>query len=211
MPTLYPIKFEHQCKETVWGGSRLGRLGKNIPEGSNCGETWELGAFQSLDSVVANGFLAGNTLSEVIEVYMAELVGEDVFDKFGHTLPLLVKFVDTNDFLSVQVHPDDGFALEKHRSFGKTEAWFVMDAQPDAQISLGFYKDVSREEVLSHIENNTLQEVLQTKSVKKGDFFFLPSGTVHAIGKGVTLCEIQQASDITYRLYDYNRSGFILM
>jgi len=207
MPTLYPLKFQHLCKETVWGGNRLGGLGKNVNEGSNCGETWELGAFPSLDSIISNGFLEGNSLSEAIEIYMAELVGEEVFDRFGHTFPLLVKFIDTNDDLSVQVHPDDNYANEATESLGKAEAWFVLEAQPGAQISIGFNKDVSKEEVLSRIENNSLQEVLQTKPVNKGDFFFLPPGTVHTIGKGVTLCEIQQASDITYRLFDYNRPG----
>jgi mannose-6-phosphate isomerase len=207
MPALYPLKFKYECKEAVWGGTRLTKLGKTIPEGSNCGETWELGAFQSLDSVIANGFLAGNSLSEAIEVYMYDLVGEEVFNKFGHIFPLLVKFIDTNDYLSVQVHPDDDISLKRHQKLGKTEAWFVLDAQPGAEISLGFNKDVTQEELVGHIENNTLGEILQTKSVKSGDFFFLPAGTVHAIGKGVTLCEIQQASDITYRLYDYNRPG----
>ncbi len=207
MPGLYPLKFHYQCKETVWGGNRLSGLGKSIYYGSNCGETWELGAFGSFDSVISNGFLKGNKLSEAIAVYMADLVGEEVFDKFGLTFPLLIKFIDTNDDLSVQVHPDDNYALEESGSFGKSEAWFVLEAQPGAQITLGFTKNVTREEVLGRIENNTLQEVLQTKPVNKGDFFFLPAETIHSIGMGVTLCEIQQASDITYRLYDFNRPG----
>jgi mannose-6-phosphate isomerase len=207
MPTLYPLKFRHECKQTVWGGTRLHELGKDIPDGFICGETWELGAFESLDSIISNGFLEGNTLSEAIEVYMAELVGETVYENFGQEFPLLIKFIDTNDLLSVQVHPDDDFAIEMHGKYGKTEAWYVLDAEPQAQISLGFNKNVSREEVLLRIENNTLHEILQTRTVSKGDFFFIPAGTVHAIGKGVTLCEIQQASDITYRLFDYNRPG----
>ncbi len=207
MPALYPLKFQYDCRETAWGGTRLSKLGKSIPEGKNCGETWELGAFQSFDSVINNGFLVNKTLSETIKEFTTDLVGGQVFERYRQTFPLLVKFIDTSDSLSVQVHPKDNVSLVRHGKLGKTEAWYVLDAQPDALISMGFKKDVSRDEVLLQIKKNALHEVLQTKVVKKGDFFFLPAGTVHAIGKGVTLCEIQQASDITYRLYDYNRMG----
>ena len=208
MQKLYPLKFKPVFKDKVWGGTRLKTLmGKDFSPLPNCGESWELFAFSKDSSVVGNGFLEGNALSEVIEIYMGDLVGEEVFDTFGEDFPLLVKFIDTNDYLSVQVHPDDALAMKVHQSYGKTEMWYVLDAEPGAEIISGFNRDVDRETVLRHIEQNTLRKILSAKPVKRGDVLFLPAGKVHAIGAGITLCEIQQASDVTYRLYDWDRPG----
>ncbi|HSV89095.1 MAG TPA: type I phosphomannose isomerase catalytic subunit [Bacteroidales bacterium] len=208
MHKLYPIKFYPVFKEKVWGGNRLAPLyGKNPGELPNCGESWEMAAFAGHDSVVENGFLEGNTLSELIEVYMGDLVGDKVYETFGREFPLLFKFIDTDEKLSVQVHPDDELAWERHKSNGKSEMWYIADAKPEARIYAGFSTNVSKEIVLQHIKENTLQNLLLSGKVKPGDVFYIPAGKVHAIGAGVVLCEIQQASDITYRLYDWNRSG----
>jgi len=208
MQKLYPLKFQPVFKDKVWGGTRLKTLfGKDFSPLANCGESWELAAFGSEDSVISNGFLKGNELSELLEVYMGELVGENVFNQHGNEFPLLVKFIDTSDYLSVQVHPDDEVARSLHNSNGKTEMWYILDAQPGAEIISGFNKDVDHEVLLKHVENNTLREIMLAKPVKPGDVLFLPAGRVHAIGAGITLCEIQQASDITYRLYDWDRPG----
>jgi mannose-6-phosphate isomerase len=208
MQKLYPLKFKPVLKDKVWGGKRLDPLmGKKFSPLPNCGESWELAAFEEADSIVANGFLQGNTLSELIEVYMGDLVGEKVFDHFGTTFPLLVKFIDTDDFLSVQVHPDDDVARSRHNSNGKTEMWYILAAEHGAEIISGFNKDVTPEALQQHIKENTLRDILLAKPVKAGDVFFLPAGKVHAIGAGITLCEIQQASDVTYRLYDWDRPG----
>ncbi|MBW6497741.1 MAG: class I mannose-6-phosphate isomerase [Bacteroidales bacterium] len=208
MQKLYPLKFQPVFKDKVWGGTRLkSLLGKDFAPLSNCGESWELCAFAEEVSVVSNGFLKGNELTEVIEIYMGDLVGDKVFDQFGLEFPLLVKFIDTNDYLSVQVHPDDATARKQHNANGKTEMWYIVDAQPGAEIIAGFKQNVNRQTVQKHIENNTLRELLLARPVKAGDVFFLPAGKVHAIGAGITLCEIQQASDVTYRLYDWDRPG----
>jgi len=208
MQKLYPLKFQPVFKEKVWGGTRLNKLlGKDFAPLTNCGESWELCAFAEEVSIVSNGFLKGNELTEIIEIYMGDLVGDQVFDRFGEEFPLLVKFIDTNDYLSVQVHPDDAMARKLHNSSGKTEMWYIVEAQPGSEIIAGFNQDVDRSKVLKHLENNTLRELMLAKPVKAGDVLFLPAGKVHAIGAGITLCEIQQASDVTYRLYDWDRPG----
>ncbi len=208
MQKLYPLKFRPAFKEKVWGGDRLkSLLGKDFAPLSNCGESWELAAFGNEVSVVSNGFLEGNPLSELLEIYMGDLAGDAVFDQYGHEFPLLVKFIDTSDYLSVQVHPGDEVARSIHNSNGKTEMWYVIDALPGSEIISGFNKPVDKEKLLKHVETGTLREILNAKPVKPGDVLFLPAGKVHAIGAGITLCEIQQASDVTYRLYDWDRPG----
>lgn len=205
---LYPLKFKPQYKDKVWGGRRLKNLfGKNFDPLPNCGESWELSSVPGNVSVVENGFLAGNELHELIEVYMTELVGESVYEKHGNAFPLLIKLLDTNADLSIQVHPGDDVARLRHQSAGKTEMWYVIGAEPGSEIIAGFNKDVSREEYLHHLENKSLKSILNVYNTGVGDVFFIPAGQVHAIGAGVTLCEIQQSSDITYRLYDWDRPG----
>lgn len=173
---------------------------------TNCGESWELSGVEGNESLVTNGFLEGNTISELVDIYMGELVGERVFDAYGLEFPLLVKLLDTNSYLSIQVHPDDAFALKHHDSFGKTEMWIVLDAQPGAEIIVGFNRDVTPEIYKEHLESGRLKEILNVEQAQKGDVYFIPAGRIHAIGAGITLLEIQQTSDITYRVYDWDRT-----
>ncbi len=206
--SLYPLKFTPHFKERVWGGNRLKEIfGKDFSPLPNCGESWELSAVPGSVSVVKNGFLAGNDLNELIEVYMADLVGEKVYDLHGNTFPLLIKLIDTNADLSIQVHPGDDVARLRHQSAGKAEMWYVIHAENNAEIIAGFNRDLSRDEYLKHLENKTLKEIMNVYRVKAGDVFYIPPGQVHAIGAGIILCEIQQSSDITYRLYDWDRPG----
>jgi mannose-6-phosphate isomerase len=203
---LYPLKFETVYKEKIWGGNRIKHvLNKDFSPLKNCGETWEISAIEPDCSVVKNGFLAGNSLNELIEIYMGDLVGEKIFDSFGTEFPLLIKFIDAQSDLSVQIHPDNETAQKLHRGNGKTEMWYIVDAQPDAKLNIGFNQTMNKTLLKKHLDNNTLEEVLNFISVQAGDAVFIPAGKVHAIGKGILLAEIQQSSDVTYRLYDYNR------
>lgn len=172
---------------------------------SAIGESWEISGVQDNVSVVSEGALAENTLEELIEIYMGDLVGDKIYEKFGVEFPLLLKFIDARDNLSIQVHPDDATAKERHNAYGKTEMWYLLDADPDAELIMGFKHDTTKEEYLKGLRSNTLPELLNTEKVKKGDCFFIPAGTVHAICKGCFIAEIQQTSDITYRIYDYDR------
>jgi len=206
MNNLYPLKFTPICKDKIWGGNKLNELlNKEYPELPNCGESWEISGVQDEISVVSNGFLKGNNLEELIEVYMGDLVGEKVYEKFGTEFPLLVKFIDANDNLSIQVHPNDELALERHDAFGKTEMWYVVQADPGAKLISGFNRKIDKEGYLKYFKNGQLEEILNYEEVKAGDVFFMPAGRVHAIGKGIVVAEIQQTSDITYRIYDFNR------
>jgi mannose-6-phosphate isomerase len=205
MDQLYPLKFKPILKERIWGGDKLktdlGKTGKS----EKYGESWELSAVQGDISVVSNGFLKNNLLEEIIEIYMGDLVGDKVFEIFGIEFPLLIKFIDANDDLSIQVHPNDDLAMERHNSYGKSEMWYVMDAVPGAKLISGFNKPLTKGEYLTNLENNTLEQILNKVQVKAGDTFYIPAGRVHAIGAGILLAEIQQTSDVTYRIFDYNR------
>ncbi|MDR0371932.1 MAG: mannose-6-phosphate isomerase [Prevotellaceae bacterium] len=203
---LYPLKFKPILKDKIWGGNKLRTLfGKNAGS-DRTGESWELAGFEQEASVVSNGFLAGNDLNELIEIYMGELIGDKVYEKYGSTFPLLFKLIDANDHLSIQVHPDDETALRRHGSLGKTEMWYVVDAEPDAELIVGFKTDTSKEEYLTALDNGRLNELLRRVAVQKGDVIFIPAGLVHAIGKGIVVAEIQETSDLTYRIYDYERT-----
>lgn len=207
---LYPLKFKPRVKERIWGGQAIlakkGKAAGRLSKDKLYGESWDLSSVKGDISVVANGFLKGNNLEEVIEVYMGELVGEENFERYGLEFPLLIKYLDCNDKLSVQVHPDDALAEERHNSFGKTEAWYVVDCKPGAAIYLGF-KDLNltREEYIAAVSESRLEELLNKVEVKPGDTFFIPAGTVHALGAGLEVVEVQQTSDITYRIYDWDR------
>ncbi len=203
---IYPLKFKPIIKELIWGGVKLRNILNKKEAGDKSGESWELSGIDGNISVISEGFLEGNNLQEIIEVYMGDLVGQKVFEKYGTTFPLLIKFIDACDDLSIQVHPNDEVALKRHNSFGKTEMWYVMQADDGAEIITGFNKHIKKEEYIGHLKNNTLTEILNNTPVKPGDVFFTPPGRIHAIGKGVLLAEIQQTSDITYRIYDYNRT-----
>ena len=202
---LYPLKFNPILKDKIWGGAKLGKLFGKDDKTGKLGESWELSGYEGDESVVTNGFLAGNNLTELIEIYMGDLVGDKVYDNFGLSFPLLFKLIDANENLSIQVHPGDEVAMERHNSFGKTEMWYVLDADPGAELIIGFERNCDREEYLAALENDQVESLLQGVPVKKGDVFFIPAGLVHAIGKGVVVAEIQQSSDVTYRIYDYKR------
>jgi mannose-6-phosphate isomerase len=206
MNNLYPLKFTPICKDKIWGGNKLNELlNKQYPELPNCGESWEISGVQDEVSVVSNGFLKGNSIEELIEVYMGDLVGEKVYEKFGIEFPLLVKFIDANDNLSIQVHPNDKLSMERHDAFGKTEMWYVVQADPGAKLISGFNRKIDKAGYLKYFKNGQLEEILNYEEVKAGDVFFIPAGRVHAIGKGIVVAEIQQTSDVTYRIYDFNR------
>lgn len=206
MEGLYPLKFIPLYKDKIWGGNKIKTvLHKDYGDLPNCGESWELSGVEDNVSVVANGFLEGNTLEELIEIYMGDLVGDRVFDRFGIEFPLLIKFIDANDDLSIQVHPDDQMAEKRHNAFGKTEMWYVIQADPGSRLQVGFNQQVDVPQYLEKLENNKLTEILNFEQVSAGDVYFIPAGRVHAIGKGILLAEIQQTSDITYRIYDYDR------
>ncbi len=179
-------------------------LGKSLPQGA-IGESWELSGVEGDVSVIANGFLKDNTLAEAVEVYMGDLVGDKIYDQFGTEFPLLIKFIDSSDVLSIQVHPDDKLAAERHNSFGKTEMWYVLDADPGAELYVGFNQEVGMQKYMEHLEDGTLADILGKCAVKPGDAFFIPAGAIHAIGKGLLVAEIQQTSDVTYRVFDWNR------
>lgn len=203
---LYPLKFNRIYKEKIWGGNRLSKiLGRNDCQTVNCGESWEISAVQDNISVVSNGFLKGNNLQEIVEIYMDELVGQKVYEKFGDEFPLLIKYIDTNDDLSIQVHPNNAVAKERHKAYGKTEMWYVVDADVDSSLIVGFENDSSKQEVAQAIKEQNLPSLLHSEVVRKGDVFYIPAGCVHALGKGLLVAEIQQTSDVTYRIHDWNR------
>lgn len=203
---LYPLKFKPIYKRTIWGGNRLQtKLNKNLEGLTDVGESWEISDVQDNVSVVANGDLEGNDLQELIEIYMGDLVGDKVFERFGQEFPLLIKFIDANDDLSIQVHPNDMVAAERHHAFGKTEMWYALDGSDDTKLITGFNQNIDQNIFLEKLKNNTLADVLNYETVHKGDVFFVPAGRVHAICKNNLIAEIQQTSDITYRIYDYGR------
>ncbi|WP_294143326.1 type I phosphomannose isomerase catalytic subunit [uncultured Sanguibacteroides sp.] len=202
---LYPLKFHPILKKTLWGGHKLAYKSENHMETEHIGESWEISAVQERISVVSNGFLAGNDLQELIEVYMGDLVGDHVYEQFGIEFPLLIKYIDSQANLSIQVHPDNATAKERHNAYGKTEMWYIVDAEKEASLILGFNKPVDQSEYLQKLHQKKLQEILNVEYPHKGDCYFLPSGLVHSIGKGCFIAEIQQTSDITYRIYDYDR------
>ena len=206
MSTLYPLKFNPILKDKIWGGTKLKSLFNKAAESDKLGESWELSGYENDESVVTNGFLAGNNLAELVEIYMGELIGDKIYDEYGVSFPLLFKLIDANENLSIQVHPGDEIAAERHNSYGKTEMWYVVDADPGAELIIGFTKDCSHKEYLDALAAGEVESLLQKVAVKKGDVLFIPAGLVHAIGKGVVVAEIQQSSDITYRIYDYKRT-----
>lgn len=201
----YPIKFIPILKQKIWGGDKLKtRLHKSTSM-SNLGESWEISGIQGETSIVANGALTGKSLNELLEKFGAVLVGERIYKAFGNEFPLLIKFIDAKTELSVQLHPGDDIARKRHNSFGKTEMWYILQADAGARINIGFEKTVSKEEYLEHLKHGKITKLLHFEKVKKGDAFFIDTGKVHAIGGGVLLAEIQQTSDITYRIYDWDR------
>ena len=176
---LYPLKFHPILKKTLWGGHRLAYKNENHMETEHIGESWEISAVQERVSVVSNGLLAGNDLQELIEVYMGDLVGDRVYEQFGIEFPLLIKYIDSQADLSIQVHPDDATAKERHNAYGKTEMWYIVDVEKEASLILGFNKPLDQAEYLQKLHQKKLQEILNVEHPHKGDCFFLPSGLVH--------------------------------
>ena len=205
MNNLYPLKFRPILKSIIWGGDQITEFKGITPQQSGIGESWEVSAVKNSVSVVANGILEGQSLNDLIDSYGVELLGQRNVERFGFKFPLLIKFIDARDDLSIQVHPDDKLAMERHNSFGKTAMWYVVKAEPGSGLYSGFSKQIDAEKYVELVKNNTITDVLQRYEVNPGDLFFLPAGRVHAIGAGTFIAEIQQNSDITYRIYDYDR------
>lgn len=207
MENLYPLTFRPNLHELVWGGHQLQSLKNLQPDSRRLGESWEISDVPTSESVVAEGSLAGKTLRELVALYGSALLGKHVFEADGREFPLLVKFIDAQDDLSIQVHPNDALAKERHGKMGKTEMWYVMDAEPGATLLAGFKQKITRKEYKRRVADGTIVDALARHEVHPGDVFFIPAGRVHAICSGILLCEIQQSSDVTYRLFDYHRLG----
>lgn len=203
---LYPFRFVPVLKDKIWGGSKIKSvLGIDFSPLPNCGEAWVLSGVEGNQTVITNGFLAGNELNELVEIYMAELLGEKNFERFGNEFPILVKFIDAAEYLSIQVHPDDALAARRKTGYGKSEMWYIIDADKGSKLISGFKTALTKEEYLQHLNQKTLQSILNFEEVEKGDVFYIPAGRVHALGPGIFLAEIQQTSDTTYRIYDWDR------
>jgi mannose-6-phosphate isomerase len=204
--SIYPIKFKPILKESIWGGGNLVKcLKKKGPDDLKIGESWEISGVSNNISIADNGFLKGNSLLEILEIYMGDLIGDTVYEKFGNEFPLLIKFIDANDTLSIQVHPDDETAYKRHKSFGKTEMWYIMQAEKNAKLINGFKENTDKETYKAELNSGRIEKLLNFDEVQPGEVYFIPSGRVHGIGRGIMLAEIQQTSDITYRIYDWGR------
>lgn len=206
MNLLYPMKFEPLFKDKIWGGNKIKtELGLDFSPLPNCGEVWALSGVDENTSVVSNGFLKGNELNELIEIYMGDLVGDAIYERFANEFPLLIKFIDANDYLSIQVHPDDELAEKRKIGYGKSEMWYIIQADENAELISGFNCKTDKKSYLNHLENKSLKQILNHEKVSKADVFYIPAGRVHALGPGLLLAEIQQTSDTTYRIYDWDR------
>ncbi len=202
-----PIKFKPVYKEKPWGGNKLKTiLHKNIPS-ETTGESWEISDVEGNISQVTKGYFKNRNLRELVEQFKDSLIGKKVYNKFGSYFPLLIKYIDAADDLSIQVHPGDHMAKKYHNSFGKNELWYIIQADPEAVLYIGFKQGTDKQEYLQKLNEGKLEDILNKIEVKAGDMYFIPAGTVHAIGKGILLGEIQQTSDLTYRIYDWNRMG----
>lgn len=203
---LYPMLFEPNLHQIVWGGSRLVQW-KGLPEQEHIGESWEVSAVESSPSVVANGGYKGLSLPDVVATDPEGILGRSVARHYGNKMPLLVKFIDARNDLSIQVHPDDEMAQREHGKMGKTEMWYILDAEPGACIYSGFRKSLTPDEYKRMVADGTITDALARHEAHAGDVFYIPAGRVHAICGGIMLAEVQQSSDVTYRIFDYNRPG----
>jgi mannose-6-phosphate isomerase len=203
---LYPLKFKTIYKDKIWGGEKIKTiLGKDFSPLPNCGETWEISGVQGNISEVENGIFRGKLLTEMIHTFGSELLGKKVEHRFGSDFPLLIKFLDAKEDLSIQVHPNDEMAKKRHNGLGKTEMWYIFQADKGASLISGFSQKLDKEKYQQKFKEGKLTEILSRENVEAGDVFFIPAGRVHTIGAGVMLAEIQQTSDITYRIYDFDR------
>ncbi|HXK00134.1 MAG TPA: type I phosphomannose isomerase catalytic subunit [Gelidibacter sp.] len=204
--TLYPLKFRPILKDKIWGGTKLKTILQKESSLPNIGESWEISDVEGDTSIVSNGNLENQSLKQLLQLYKDELIGKKNYEKFGDKFPLLIKFIDAKQDLSIQLHPNDALAKARHNSFGKTEMWYVMQADEDSNLIVDFNQKMTTELYLEHLEQKTLPQILNFDKVKAGDTYFIEVGRVHAIGAGVMLAEIQQTSDITYRIYDWDRT-----
>lgn len=202
---LYPMKLKAPLKDYIWGGTRLKDEYHKETDLEKVAESWELSCHKDGQSIIENGPEAGKSLDQYLDEEGDVVLGKNG-EKFPY-FPILIKLIDAKDNLSLQVHPDNDYALRVEGEYGKTEMWYILDCEPGATLIYGFRHEITREEFARRIENNTLLEVCNQVPVKKGDVFFIDSGTLHAIGKGILLCEVQQNSNTTYRVYDYGRRG----
>lgn len=202
---MKPLKFNALLKSTLWGGDKIIPF-KNLDiQQENVGESWEISGVKDNETIVADGPYAGKKLNELVEELKGKLVGEDNYQRFGNEFPLLIKFIDARQDLSIQVHPTDEIAKMQGKERGKTEMWYLMDSDKDATLLCGLKKKITPEEYAQIVENDTIVDAIDRYEVKEGDCFFLPAGRIHAIGTGCFLAEIQQTSDVTYRIYDFKR------
>ena len=202
---MKPLKFKPLLKQTLWGGDKIipfKHLSENL---QNVGESWEISGVKDNESIVSDGPWAGRKLNDVVVELKGELVGEDNYRRFGNEFPLLIKFIDARQQLSIQVHPSDEIAHRQGKERGKTEMWYIMDSAPDASLRSGLKQQITPEQYKEMVENDTITDAIAEYKVKEGDCFFLPAGRIHSIGAGCFLAEIQQTSDVTYRIYDFKR------
>lgn len=207
MSKLYPLKFLPILKPVLWGGTRIMEFKGIESSAGDIGESWEISGLEGHESIVSNGDFAGKSLKELLSLFGKDILGKDIYDRFGTKFPLLVKFLDANRDLSIQVHPDDEMAARLHNNMGKTELWYIIDSKPDSYIYSGFSKSITKEEFLRHIDGNTITDVIAKFNTQPRDIFYLPAGRIHSLSAGNFIVEIQQNSDITYRVYDYGRIG----
>ena len=202
---MQPLKFKPLLKQTIWGGNKIvpfKHLDSNL---QNVGESWEISGVPGDETIVANGEYEGKSLNEVLKELQGKLVGEKNYARFGNEFPLLIKFIDANDDLSIQVHPTDELAQKRGKSRGKTEMWYLMESAPKAYLNCGMKTAITPQQYKEMVANNTICDAISNYNVKRGDSFFIPAGRIHSIGKGCFILEIQQTSDVTYRIYDFNR------
>ena len=202
---MYPLKFQPILKQTLWGGDKIIPFKHLNEKLERVGESWEISGVENNESVVINGEYRGYTLPQLVREFKDVLVGEDNYHRFGDTFPLLIKFIDAQKDLSIQVHPSDELAKKRQNSLGKTEMWYVIGAEKGAKLRSGFSKQITPKEYKEHVANDTITDVLMEYEIHAGDVFFLPAGRIHSIGAGAFIAEIQETSDITYRIYDFNR------
>lgn len=208
MSNISPLKFTPILKSVLWGGSRIASFKGIAPSNSLIGETWEISGLKDHETIISTGEFKGMTISELLHSHGEDIMGKRLYSQFGAQFPLLIKFIDAAQDLSIQVHPNDEIAAPRHNCSGKTELWYMLESKSNSIIYSGFKTPTSLKEFKDHVENNTLTDVLARFSPKRGDIFYLPAGRIHSIGAGNLILEIQQSSDITYRVYDYNRTDF---
>lgn len=202
---MYPLKFKPLLKSTIWGGNKIIAFKHLDIQQEKVGESWEVSGVPGNESVVSDGELAGKTLNEVVALMKEQLLGEDNYKRFGNEFPLLIKFIDANSDLSIQVHPNDEIAHKQGKERGKTEMWYALPCESDAKLYNGLKQQITPEQYKEMVANDTITDALAQYTVKEDDCFFIPAGRIHAIGTGCFVAEIQQTSDVTYRIYDFKR------